>query len=389
MAATPRSTQFTRLHKILKKHYAPVAPDPNRSVLEHLLFAACLENAHYRVAEEMFGALVHTFFDWNEIRVSSVRELSEVLSGLPDPAAAGLRVKRILQHIFEATYAFDLEDLRKQNLSAAVERLEKIEGTTKFSVAYVIQSALGGHAIPIDSGTANALRVVDLATDADVAAGVIPGLERAIPKTSGIEFGSLLHQLGADFTASPYSPALHAILLEIDPGAKARLPSRRGPKRVAAEPGEGSAEGTDETKVESAAAKAPASKSGKASAAKTAPAEAQPAVSKPAAPQPTADKTVGGEPPADAKIKSEPSKRKSPGEQGRGAAVASETEQAAAKPQADQPEGPVGAEKKKAPTSAKKPATKKKPDQAHDKGPAEEPPREASAAEGISKRKPR
>lgn len=236
MAVPSRTAQFSRLHKVLKKHYSPVAPAPNRSLLEHLLFASCLENAHYRAAEEAFAALVHTFFDWNEIRVSSVRELSEVASGLPDPPAAAHRVKRILQSVFEATYSFDIEELRKQNLGPAVERIEKIEGATKFSTAYVVQSALGGHSIPIDSATLGALRQVDLATDEDVAAGVVPGLERAIPKNSGIEFGSLLHQLGADFAASPYSPAFHAILLEIEPKAKDRLPSRRGAKRAVAAP---------------------------------------------------------------------------------------------------------------------------------------------------------
>ncbi len=236
MAASSRTAQFTRLHKILKKHYTAVHPDPNRSVLEHLLFASCLENAHFRAAEEAFAALVHTFFDWNEVRVSSVRELSEAISGLPDPAAAAHRVKRILQSVFEASYSFDLEDLRKQNLGPAVERLEKTEGTSKFSIAYVIQSALGGHAIPIDSGTANAMHVVGLASEEDVAAGTVPGLDRAVPKNSGVEFGALLHQLGADFATSPYSPALHGILLEIEPKAKENLPSRRGPKRPAKEP---------------------------------------------------------------------------------------------------------------------------------------------------------
>jgi endonuclease-3 len=143
MAASTRTAQFTRLHKILKKYYTPVVPEPNRSVLEHLLFASCLENAHHRAADEAFAALVHTFFDFNEIRVSSTRELSEVIAGLPDPAMTAHHVKRILQSVFEATYSFDLEELRKQNLGPAVERLEKIDGTTRFAVAYVVQSALG------------------------------------------------------------------------------------------------------------------------------------------------------------------------------------------------------------------------------------------------------
>lgn len=115
MAAPSRTAQFARLHKILKKHYSPVAPAPSRTVLEQLLFGCCLENAQYRAAEEAFAAMIHTFYDWNEIRVSSMRELAELTAGLPDPTTAAHRFKRILQSIFEATYAFDLEELRKLN----------------------------------------------------------------------------------------------------------------------------------------------------------------------------------------------------------------------------------------------------------------------------------
>ena len=154
-----------------------------------------------------------------------MRELAELMAGLPNPATTAHRFKRILQSIFEATYAFDLEELHKLNLGPATERMEKIDGTTKFSVAYTVQAGLAGHWIPMDSGALAVLHLVDLATSEDVAVGVVPGLERAIPKNAGVEFGSLLHQLGADFTASPYSQTLHAVLLEIEPAAKDRLPS--------------------------------------------------------------------------------------------------------------------------------------------------------------------
>ena len=231
MASTSRSAQFVKLHKVLKKHYSPVTPNAERPVLEHLLFASCLENAHHNTAEEAFAALVEAFFDWNEIRVSTVRELSEVMAHLPDPPAAANRLKRILQSVFEASYSFDLEELRKMNLGPAIGRIKKTNGSTPFSVSYVVQSALGGHSIPLSSGVLEALRVVDLITEKEAKSSSISGLERAIAKSKGIEFGSLLHQLGADFTANPYAPALRAILLEINPAAKARLPKRRTRKQ--------------------------------------------------------------------------------------------------------------------------------------------------------------
>ncbi len=250
MASESRTSQFVHLHEVLQKHCKPVAADPQRSVLEHLLFACVLEGAHYEPAEESFAGLVHTFFDWNEVRVTSIAELAEVMASLPNPRRAAHRVKRVLHSLFEENFSFDLEGLRKQNLGPTIQWLEKLEGTDRFVVAYVVQAALGGHAIPIDPGTMRALHVADLATDEDVAAGVVGGLERAVPKAKGIEFGSLLHQLGADFAANPYSPKMRSILLEVNPQCGSRLPKRRDGRRArtaakkthaaeAATPGEG------------------------------------------------------------------------------------------------------------------------------------------------------
>ena len=230
MASASRAKQFVEVLKVLKRHYKPVKPEFQRPVLEHLLFACCLEDAHYEPAEETFAALVHTFFDWNEIRVTSIRELAEVTGSLPDPRAVANRLKRVLQSVFEATYSFDLEDLRKKNLGPTIKWLAKIDGTTNFSVAYAVQSALGGHAIPVDAGVLRALRLLELISKEDLEAGVVPGLERAISKAKGVEFGSMLHQFGADFTANPYSPPLQNILLEINPQLADQLPKRRAVK---------------------------------------------------------------------------------------------------------------------------------------------------------------
>ncbi len=232
MASESRTHQFVHLHAVLKKHYTPVAADPQRSVLEHLLFGCVLEDAHYEPAEESFAGLVHTFFDWNEVRVTSIAEMAEVMASLPDPRRAANRVKRVLHSLFENNFSFDLEHLRKQNLGPTIQWLEKMDGTDRFVVAYVVQMGLGGHAIPLDAGTLGALHVVDYATEEDVATGVVPGLERAVPKAKGVEFGSLLHQLGADFAANPYSPKMRTLLLEVNPECKSRLPSRRDAKKA-------------------------------------------------------------------------------------------------------------------------------------------------------------
>lgn len=236
MPTPNRSALIEKTHKVLKKHYKPVLPNSDRPLLEQLLFACVLENAHYEPAEEVFARLTTTFFDLNEVRVTTVRELSEVMQALPDPGAAAERVRRALQSVFEATYAFELEALKKQNLGQAIQRLEKFKGTTPFAVGYVTQATLGGHAIPLDQGALKALAILGIATPAEEKSGNVTGLERTVGKAKGAEFASLLHQLGADLIAKPFSPELHKVLLEINADAKERLPKRQPKKKPEPEP---------------------------------------------------------------------------------------------------------------------------------------------------------
>jgi len=234
MGSVSRTSQFASLSRVLKKHYKPVSPDAQRTVLEHMVFACCLEDASYDAAEEAFAALVHTFFDWNEVRVTTISELCEVLASLPDRPAAANRVKRVLQAVFEAVYSFDLEECRKKNLGPTATWLSGLDGTSRFVVSYVVQSALGGHAIPVDTGTLRVLALLGLITAKDFEAQAVPGLERAVSKSKGIEFGSMLHQLGAEFTKNPYAPGVRGILLQINPDIEDRLPKRRAARSAGA-----------------------------------------------------------------------------------------------------------------------------------------------------------
>lgn len=235
MASPNRAALINKMYKVLKKHYQPV-PTPDRPALEHLLYACCLENASYEAADKAYAAVSTTFFDWNEVRVSTVKELAEVMHMLPEPAAAAGHLKRVLQSVFEAGYTFEIEALKKLTLGQAQQKLQKYEGVTPFAVAYVTQATLGGHAIPLDRGLLDAFGILGLATEQEKAAHTVAGLERAIPKNKGIEFGSLAHQAGADLVHSPYSPNLHKIFLEIAPDCKDRLPKRGAKPPKPAEP---------------------------------------------------------------------------------------------------------------------------------------------------------
>jgi hypothetical protein len=230
MSSPNRSALLVKAHKILRKHYEPV-PKTERSLLDHLLFACLLENSSYAAAEQALATLRKAYFDLNEIRVSSVTELAEHLGGVYDPKAAAWNLRRVLQGVFEATYSFDVESYKKKNIGQATKDLARFSGVTPFVLAYATQMGLDGHSIPIDNGAMEALLIVGIVTPKEAQSGEVPGLERAIPKNKGIEFGSLLHQLGVDLLARPFAQDVRDLLVAINPEAKDRLPKRSAKKK--------------------------------------------------------------------------------------------------------------------------------------------------------------
>jgi endonuclease-3 len=276
MSANNRSALITKSHKVLKKHYSPVPPLQG-NVLETLIYAACLENAKYEPAQTAFENIKNVSFDWNEVRVTAVTELAESMPGLPEPKQSAANVRRLLHGVFESIYAYDLEYLKKQNLGKSIKELSKHKGATSFVLGYVTQHALGGHAIPLDRGALDILYIIGVIDEKERNKEKAPGLERAIPKAKGMEYASLLHQLSADLVASPFSPKVRAILLELNPDCKERLPKRQTKKKKVVEKPKATKKAA--AKSEPKAAK-PAKKAAKKKPAKAAPKAAKKKTSK-------------------------------------------------------------------------------------------------------------
>jgi|694.fasta_scaffold25413_4 hypothetical protein len=222
MSSGNRTTKYESLYKSLKKHYKPVSDPPERSVLECMLYACCLEDARLEQADEAFAKLQQTYFDWNEVRVTTVSELAEALKALPFPAQAAVRIKQCLQSVFEARYQYDIDDLKKANLGKAVAEIEAWKGITPFVVAYVSQHSLGGHAIPAGQVIYEAMWQCEILTFGEIDKKSLPGIERAIPKNKGIEFAGLLHQFANELFHHPKATAPLSILKELGVVLKAK-----------------------------------------------------------------------------------------------------------------------------------------------------------------------
>jgi len=189
-AAQNKQTQLAHLQTVLKKKTSAPAAPPERSVLEEVVYAILRDGATPEQADAAFTRLKEVFFDWNEIRVSSVQEVADAVHGLPGAGDKGERVIKFLQEVFEEIYGFDLGDIAKKGVKQAAKQLARYKsGVNEFVVAWVTQRALGGHAVPLDHPTIRVLqRVAVLDADVDDLEAARGTLEHYIPKTAGPDF---------------------------------------------------------------------------------------------------------------------------------------------------------------------------------------------------------
>jgi endonuclease III len=194
-AITNKQRQLTQLFAALKKGHD--APDFSElPVLEQFLYGVCREGATRDLADRALCNLREQFYDWNEVRVSSPREVEEALSDLPESEVRAERLISFLQEVFEKDFSFDLEGLRKKGMKEAAKELAKYQAADDYVVAWVVQHSLGGHAIPLDVPTLRTARRLGLIDcDPDDMEAARSSLEHLVPKAKGALFCDLMSNL--------------------------------------------------------------------------------------------------------------------------------------------------------------------------------------------------
>jgi len=186
------------IYTALKKRYE--VPEPvSRTVMEHLLYAVVREGTTPDKADKAFQHLKERFVDWNEVRVSTVQELCDAMGPLPDSATRAQRLIGILQEWFELTYSFDMEEVAKKGLKEGAKKVSRLNDSNDFSVAWVMQHGLGGHAIPLDEPSLRVLRRLGvLDGESETLESLRGTIEHFVPKAKGPAIVELLSQHADD-----------------------------------------------------------------------------------------------------------------------------------------------------------------------------------------------
>lgn len=165
------------------KHLRVRPPQP-LPILEQLLYAICRRNCSRDLADAAFQRLRTSFSDWNEVRVSAVREVADALFPLPDAFTRAEQIIKLLQEVFESHYSFDLENFKKKPLHQVIKHLSRWRHADDFLVAWTLQYGLEAHAIPVDESVRRVVVRLGLVSEDQTLSSLQSALQRQVRKAN-------------------------------------------------------------------------------------------------------------------------------------------------------------------------------------------------------------
>ena len=195
----------------------------------------CLPSGEFAVRSgraSLRHAAKSDYFDWNEVRVSTVRELAEVTKPLVDSSGCSNRLKQTLHCVFEAVYQFDLEIVEKEEHRRAGQAAPKAQ--RQHAVHRRVRHA-DGPGRPFDPDQPRPVgrhdsRRRDLRERGESRARSLVS-SAPFPRTREQSTARCCTNSALRSAAAPTVQPTRKLLLEIDPNCKARLPKRQTPPR--------------------------------------------------------------------------------------------------------------------------------------------------------------
>jgi len=189
------SKKVNELYRSLKAKYPKVKKVTYDEPAEALVYAIIGEYMNMPATESAIKRFADYFIDLNDLRVSRVEEIVELLGeDTPTTKDIASTLTKALRTVFNEYNNVSLEALKKIGKRPARQALEKMDDVSRFAANYCMLTSLQGHAIPLTKGMIEYLRNNQLVhPDADEQQ--IEGfLAKQIPAENAYEFYALLRR---------------------------------------------------------------------------------------------------------------------------------------------------------------------------------------------------
>jgi len=187
--------KISKLYRSLKRSNAKVAKVEYEDPTSALIYAILSEDMTATAADSAMRKLSRHFVDWNDLRVSRIEEMLDVI-GQDNSKTQELATKLsvALQYIFDKYNTVSLSLLAETGKRQAKQAIQSIEGASSFTVNYVMLTSLSGHAMPLTKTMITYLRENQLVYPTADENDIEGFLERQIPASRGYEFYALLRR---------------------------------------------------------------------------------------------------------------------------------------------------------------------------------------------------
>jgi endonuclease III len=189
------SKKIQRLHKSLSRKYPKVQKVVHEEPVDAIIYAVISSKLDEKTTESAIKKFSDYFIDLNDLRVSRIEEITEMLGeDTIVTRAIASRITTVLRAVFNLYHKVSLEALKKMGKRPARQVLEKLEGSSRFVVDYCMLTSLQGHAIPLTEVMIEYLKSKDLVYPEADEQEIGGFLTKQISARKGYEFYSLLRR---------------------------------------------------------------------------------------------------------------------------------------------------------------------------------------------------
>jgi endonuclease III len=125
--------------RAVRRQWAPLEDSYPMEVVDLIIFHKLHLSMPLVGALKSFRNLKHAFVDWNEVRISTVREIQEALASSPESLAIAIFIKELLEFVHREQQSVSLEFLVEQNLGDIRRYLRQVRGLDSSTVNLILR----------------------------------------------------------------------------------------------------------------------------------------------------------------------------------------------------------------------------------------------------------
>jgi endonuclease III len=122
-----------------------------REILDLVIFHKIHLHLDRAEAFQAFRRLKHDFVDWNEVRISSIREIQEVLGPSEDGLEMAVFIKNFLEFVHQEFRRMDLEFLAEQSNAEIRKFFKQVRGLDASTIHLILRLRKDYPVLPVNA----------------------------------------------------------------------------------------------------------------------------------------------------------------------------------------------------------------------------------------------